>query len=72
MQEAQLFRINHGNPDDVGAAANACLVAEQSGIQRLVSGNLFFANHQNRRNFEEVFSRGLNEVKELLLGKGVI
>ena len=68
----QLERINHGNPDDVGAAANACLVAEQSGIQRLVSGNLSFADHQNRSEFEGVFSRGLNEVKELLLGKGVI
>lgn len=67
-----LERINHGNPDDVGAAANACLVAEQSGIQRLVSGNLSFADHQNRSDFEGVFSRGLSEVKELLVGKGVI
>lgn len=68
----QLERINHGNPDDVGAAANACLVAEQSGIQRLISGNLSFTDHQKRSEFEGVFSRGLNEVKELLLGKGVI
>jgi len=68
----QLERINHGNPDDVGAAANACLVAEQSGIHRLISGNLFFAAHQNRGDFEGVFSRGLREVKELLLRKGVI
>lgn len=68
----QLERINHGNPDDVGAAASACLVAEQSGIHRLISGNLSFADHQNRSDFEGVFSRGLSEVKELLLGKGVI
>jgi hypothetical protein len=68
----QLDRINHGNPDDVGAAANACLVAEQSGIHRVISGNLSFADHQNRSNFEGVFSRGLSEVKELLQGKGVI
>lgn len=68
----QIERINHGNPDDVGAVANACLVAEQSGIQRLVSGNLSFADHQNRSEFEGIFSRGLNEVKELLLGNGVI
>ena len=68
----QLERINHGNPDDVGAAANACLVAEQSGIHRVISGNLSFADHQNRSDFEGVFSRGLSEVKELLLGIGVI
>ena len=68
----QLDRINHGNPDDVGAAANACLVAEQSGIHRVISGNLSFADHQNRSNFEGVFSRGLSEVKELLQGKGVV
>lgn len=68
----QLDRINHGNPDDVGAAANACLVVEQSGIHRLISGNLSFADHQNRGDFEGVFSRGLSEIKELLLGKGVI
>lgn len=68
----QLERINHGNPDDVGAVANACLVAEQSGIHRVISGNLSFADHQNRSDFEGVFSRGLSEVKELLLGKGVI
>ena len=68
----QLDRINHGNPDDVGAAASACLVAEQSGIHRLISGHLSFADHQNRDDFEGVFSRGLSEVKELLQGKGVI
>ncbi len=68
----QLERINHGNPDDVGAAANACLVAEQSGIRRLISGHLSFADHQNRNNFEGVFYRGLNEIKKLLLEKCVI
>ena len=68
----KLERLDHGNPDDVGAAANACLVAEQSGIHRLISGNLSFADHQNRSDFEDVFLRGLSEVKELLLEKGVI
>ncbi|MPM07190.1 7-cyano-7-deazaguanine synthase [bioreactor metagenome] len=68
----QLERINHGNPDDVGAVANACLVAEQYGIPRLISGNLSFAGHQNRGDFEGVFSRGLSEVKEFFLGKGMI
>ncbi len=68
----QLERINHGNPDDVGAMANACLIVEQSGIQRLISGNLFFADHQKRKDFEGVVSRGLKEVEQLLQGQGVI
>jgi len=68
----QLERIAHGNPDDVGAVANACLLAEQFGIHRLISGNLSFADIQNRRDFEGVFIRGLNEVKELLQSKGVL
>ncbi len=68
----QLKRINHGNSDDVGAAANACLIAEQSGIHRVISGNLSFADQQNRSDFASVFSRGLSEVKEFLQGKGVI
>jgi hypothetical protein len=68
----QLERIAHGNPDDVGAVANACVVAEEFGIHRLISGNLSFANRQNRRSFEGVFSRGLSEVKEFLLGKRVL
>jgi hypothetical protein len=67
-----LERLNHGNPDDVGAAANACLVAEQSGFHRLILGNLSFSDHQNRKDFEGVFSRGLKEVDQLLRGKGVI
>lgn len=68
----QLERINHGNPDDVGALANACLVAEQSGIRRLISGHLSFADQQNRTDFQNVFLRGINEVKQFLQRKGVI
>lgn len=68
----QLERINHGNPDDVGAMANACLVSEQSGIHRLVSGYLSFTDHQNRTPFQNVFLRGINEVRQFLQGKGVI
>ena len=68
----QLNRINHGNPDDVGATGTACLVAEQGDIHRLISGHLSFADHLNRSKFKGVFSRGLSEVKQLLLEKGVI
>jgi hypothetical protein len=68
----QLERIKHGNPDDVGAMANACLLEEQSGIHRLVSGNLSFADHQNRTDFEGVFSRGIHEVGQFLRSNSVI
>lgn len=68
----QLERINHGNPDDIGAVASACLVAEQSGIQRLLSGNLSFADNHNRKDFEGVFSRGLKELDCFLREKEVI
>lgn len=68
----ELERIEHGNPDDVGALANACIIAEKNGIKRLISGNLSFADHQSRKDFEAVFSRGLNEIKQLLRKKRVI
>ncbi|NTU74429.1 hypothetical protein HGB07_09965, partial [Candidatus Roizmanbacteria bacterium] len=68
----QLERINHGNPDDVGAVANACLVEGQSGVHSLISGHLSFAEQQNRADFQNVFLRGINEVRQFLQGKGVI
>lgn len=61
----------HG-PNDVGAIANACLKMSQSGIQHLISGSLSFADHQKRKDFEAVFSRGLCEVEQLLRGQAVI
>lgn len=68
----QLERIEHGNPDDVGAMANACLRVEQFGIQQLISGNLSFADHEKRKDFEGVISRGIKEVELLLKAQGVI
>lgn len=63
--------MDHG-PNDVGAMANACLRVSQLGIQTLISGNLSFATHQRRKDFEGVFSRGLKEVELLLKKQGVI
>jgi hypothetical protein len=63
--------MDHG-PNDVGAMANACLRMNQSGIQPLISGNLSFADHQKRKDFEGLFSRGLKEVERLLKAQGVI
>ena len=69
----KLERVKSKSPDDIGAVANACLIAEQLGFRYLISGNLsFFTNHQNRSDYEGVFVRGLNEIKEFLLKEGVI
>ena len=67
-----LKRVNHGNPDDVGAVAIAGLISQQFGINRLISGNLSFANHKNRKDFEGVFSRGMDELVQFLKLKRVI
>jgi hypothetical protein len=63
--------MDHG-PNDVGAMANACLRMNQSGIQPLISGSFSFADHQKRKDFEGVFSRGLKEIELLLKAQGVI
>jgi len=63
--------MEHG-PNDVGAMANACLRMNQSGIQPLISGSFSFADHQKRKDFEGVFSRGLKEIELLLKAQGVI
>jgi len=59
-------------PNDVGAVAEACITMEKFGIRRLLSGNLSFADHVDRKKFEEVFSRGLEEIKSLLIDYKVI
>lgn len=68
----QLKRIPHGSPDDVGAAASACLRVDKFGIKRFVSGNLSFSDHKNRKAYEGIISRGLKEIEALLKEKGVI
>ena len=70
--DEQLERKKHGSPDEVGAVANACLVAEQFGIYRLISGHLSFTGGHKRSDFEGVFFRGLNEMKILLLDKEIL
>lgn len=68
----QFERIAHGNPDDVGAAASACLRVERFGIQKFISGSLSFSNHDDRKKYEGVISRGLKEIEALLNEKDVI
>lgn len=59
-------------PNDVGAMATACLKIRQFGIQHVISGNLSFAVHDKRNDFEGVVTRGFKEVESLLKDKGVI
>lgn len=68
----KMERIKHGSSDEVGAAINACLISEQYGIDRLISGNLYFAGNNDRLNFKGVFSRGLGEIEEFLKSKGIM
>lgn len=69
---SQLERINYGNPDDVGAIANACLRVREFGLQQLVSGNLSFVEPKKRNDFENLIARGLEEVEQFLREKAVI
>ncbi len=59
-------------PNDVGAIANVCLRLNQFGIRHLISGSLSFADHQKRKDFEGVVSRGLEEVERLIRGQRVL
>lgn len=59
-------------PNDVGAMTMACLKISQLGIQRVISGNLSFAKHDKRRDYEGVVARGFNEVELLLKVNGMI
>jgi len=59
-------------PNDLGAMAAACLNIDQFGIKHVISGNLSFAKHDQRTEFEGVIARGFKEVETLLIEHGVI
>ncbi|MEI7612234.1 MAG: Qat anti-phage system QueC-like protein QatC [Betaproteobacteria bacterium] len=61
----------HG-PNDIGAAAVACLRAAPLGISRLFGGALSFADAASRPQYEGVVQRGLAELEVLLQQHGVI
>ncbi|GAB6142419.1 hypothetical protein JCM14076_31490 [Methylosoma difficile] len=53
-------------PNDVGAMVIACLRIKQFGIQSFISGNLSFAPHSDRKNYEGVVLKGFDEIESLL------
>jgi len=57
---------------DVAAAATAFLRYQAEGIRRFVGGALSFASHSERRRYEEVVARGMDELGNLLSSHGVI
>lgn len=59
-------------PNDVGAMAAACLNIRKFGIQHFISGNLSFAEHGVRKDFEGVVDRGFKEIESLLKKQGVL
>lgn len=54
------------------AAACAIIRKHQEGIKRLTSGALVFSIGEDRAAYEDVFSRGLDEIEVLLQEYGVI
>lgn len=59
-------------PNDVGAMAIACLNYSQFGVQSLILGSLGFTEHSDRSKYEDVISRGFDEIANLLKVDGVI
>lgn len=59
-------------PGDTMAAACAIIRKHQEGIKRLTSGALVFSIGEDRAAYEDVFSRGLDEIEVLLQEYGVI
>jgi hypothetical protein len=59
-------------PNDIGAMAIACLKIKQFGIQSIITGNLSFARHNERKDYEGVVLRGFNEIRSLLEKNGVL
>lgn len=57
---------------DVAVAATAFLRYQTEGIRRFVGGALSFASHTERRRYEDVVARGMDELGALLSSHGVI
>lgn len=68
----QLKRISHGSSDEVGAAAYACLQAKLRGVNSIIAGNLYFSAHDERRKYERMIAKGIEEIYTFLQKKGVL
>jgi hypothetical protein len=57
---------------DVASVASAYLRYKQRGLRRFVAGEFSFATSKERIVYEDVVSRGMEELGELLRSHGVI
>lgn len=64
--------ISKYNSKDLAAVALAVKQVELSGINRLIKGNLSFADPNDRNTYLGVVSRGINELKNFLKGYDIL
>lgn len=64
--------ISKSNSRDLAAVALAVKQVELLGINRLIKGNLSFAEPNDRNNYLGVVSRGINELKNFLKGYDIL
>lgn len=68
-----LRNAGHGrHPNDIGAMAMQCVMAERQDIMAKVIGEFAFANCNDRSNFMSVYKRGLLEVKDFLKSQAIV
>lgn len=68
-----LRNAGHGrHPNDIGAMAMQCVMADRPNFIAKVLGEFAFANHTDRSNFIDVYKRGLFEVKDFLEKQSII
>jgi hypothetical protein len=65
-------KLAHFQSKDVAAAATSYLRYQVEGIRRFASGSLSFASHSDRRRYESIVARGMDELGKLLSSHGVI
>ena len=64
--------LAHAESRDVAAAATAFLRYQNEGIRRFGGGALSFASHAERKRYEDVVARGMDELGQILSSHGVI
>lgn len=60
------------NFQDISAAAMACIQVQNNGIERFVKSALSFSTSTERREYLGVVSRGIDEIRMLLMEQGVL
>ena len=64
--------LKGSDSQDVAAAAMACIEVKNHGIERFVKSSLSFCDSTERNEYLGVVSRGLEEIRMLLMEQGVL